>query len=237
MEKIRLFCLPYAGASAHVFLKFRKGLHPSIELSPVELAGRGSRMDEPFHNGIAAAARDVYSRIQGDMEHRPYAFWGHSMGGLIVFEVLHLAKAAGIPDPRHVFLSACRAPQAVKRSRAVHKLSDEDLKEEILLMGGTPPEALEQEEFLRLFLPVLRADYRAVETYEFPGDRPKLTCDITAVGGDRDALPVQEMLGWREVTQGGFRMIRLSGDHFFIHDNVEAMAGLFNSVLTGGENP
>ena len=60
MEKVLLFCIPYAGGLAGTYLKWKKYLDSSIELFPVELAGRGQRNEFPLYNTLDDAVVDIH---------------------------------------------------------------------------------------------------------------------------------------------------------------------------------
>ena len=89
MKKIKLFCFPYAGGSAAAYNKWRQYLDKHIELRPVELAGRGRRIYDPLYQSIEEAVDDVYQLISPELAKGPYAFFGHSMGGIIAYELAY----------------------------------------------------------------------------------------------------------------------------------------------------
>lgn len=92
MTKIKLFCLPYAGGSSVIFNSWKQYIDPSIELVPIELAGRGKRINEPLYNGVNDAVEDVFGLIKNKITDTPYALFGHSMGGMISYELAQKIK-------------------------------------------------------------------------------------------------------------------------------------------------
>src|SRR4029079_1523042 len=44
---VRLFCLPYAGGGASIFGSWQKNFSDTVEVCPVQLPGRGLRIEEP----------------------------------------------------------------------------------------------------------------------------------------------------------------------------------------------
>jgi medium-chain acyl-[acyl-carrier-protein] hydrolase len=213
---LRLFCFPYAGGSSFIFRTWANSLPLTIEVCPIELPGRGMRMKlAPFHrmeplvNAIAPALQPYLDK--------PFAFFGHSMGGLIGFEVARLLfKNYGI-SPVHLFVSGSRAPQIPDPDPPIHALPEPTFIEELRRFNGTPPAVLENAELMQLFLPILRADFAVLETYVYDSDAP-LECPIAVFGGLQDSkVSREELQGWEKQTKASFSLQMFPGDHFFLH--------------------
>src|SRR5256885_83388 len=84
--RMRLFCFPYAGGSAAVFNSWSKHLTSVIEVCPVQLPGRGGRIREKPFVRMGPLIPAITENILGLID-KPFAFFGHSMGALIGFEV------------------------------------------------------------------------------------------------------------------------------------------------------
>src|SRR3989337_1522600 len=110
MNTIKLFCFPYAGGSATAFNNWKRYLSPSIKLLPVELRGRGRRVHEPLYRDMIDAVEDVFNIVSPEIGDCPYAFFGHSMGGSIAYNVAQMIQRANLPSPAHIFFSARKAP-------------------------------------------------------------------------------------------------------------------------------
>ncbi len=236
MGKIRLFCLPYAGGSASVFNKWRTYLDSRIELVPLELAGRGRRMNQPFYGSVHEAADDIYSSISQSLDGCPYAFYGHSMGTVIVYEVCRRIVQNGRTSPCHVFASGRYAPHIKKNEKELHALPEDEFKEEILKIGGTPKQIFEDPQLTQIFSPVLRADYRIIECYKHAESNISLSCPITVLSGRSDSIThgldqENEMLGWPKYTSGLCKMHEFDGGHFFIFDYIKEIANIINSSI------
>ena len=112
MKSIKLFCIPYSGGSADIYYKWKKELDSSIELCPIEIAGRGRRMNEPFYETVAEAAEDISSRILTQIDDdTQYAIFGHSMGALLAYETYFSLMEKCSKEPEHIFFSGRKAPQ------------------------------------------------------------------------------------------------------------------------------
>ncbi len=231
MKKIKLFCLPYAGGSANVYVNWRRNLANNIELCPVELAGRGRRYDDSFYEDIDAAVEDIYKTLETQILNTKFALYGHSMGSILAFELSHrLQERLGVL-PKHIFFSGHSAPDVPSRDKKMHLLPDEKFKHELLSLGGTPKEILEEEELLELFLPMLRADFKIIENYLYKDRKSKLNCDITVLNGKQDDLTLKEITEWRKHTDKHCKIIMFSGGHFFINDNGEDIVKIINDTL------
>ncbi|MET7357976.1 alpha/beta fold hydrolase [Streptomyces sp. NPDC005562] len=216
---MKLYCLPYAGSSARMYSGWSARLPDSIELVPLELPGRGtlctrppiSELDELMDH-LATAVKESGAESGTDS----YAIFGHSFGAVLGFELAKTLQARGAPPAAAVIVSAGLPPHQVPQGPPVHTLSDEEFKRHLGALQGTPAELLENDELLALYLPSLRADYKILDTYR--ADREaKISAPVLALTGTLDdsvgADAVQE---WAQYTTGGFRSVRIAGDHFFL---------------------
>lgn len=212
--RIRLFCFPAAGGSPVQFFHW-PGCLPDVEVQVAQLPGRERRRDEP----LMLDAEELLDHLVGaaaGFDDRPAAFYGHSMGALMAFEVARrLQERAGFPMV-HLFVAARRAPHVHFHYEPIHRLPDTEFLRELEERWGVLPAALRQDaDLLRYFLPVIRADITLLESYRY---RPSsaLLCPIAAYGGRTDpSTTVDHLEAWREQTAAGFDLRIFDGDHFF----------------------
>ena len=212
--RVRLICFPYAGGGAHIYRAWPDGLPASIEVCPIQLPGRGARMMEaPFtqmSSLVEAAAEALLPYLD-----KPFACFGHSMGALVSFEFARRLRSQNGPQPNHIFVSGCFAPD-IPDPDPLHTLPDAKLLAEVRRLNGIPQEAQENAELMRLMLPTLRADCTVTETYT-PTQEPPLDCPISAFGGLQDQMVSRDDLeGWRQQTTASFALRMFPGDHFFL---------------------
>jgi medium-chain acyl-[acyl-carrier-protein] hydrolase len=214
--RARLFCFPYAGGGASVYYKWAELLPPQSELCPAQLPGREMRIGEQPYQRLDPLVEATASALLPFLS-RPFAFFGHSMGALLSFELArYLRRNYGI-SPIHLFVSGLGAPQLPRLRPPIHEAPDSEFLSEIVRLNGTPKEVLEHSELLGLMLPLLRADFAVCETYEFSAEEP-LSCPISAYGGLEDEDSVRDRLEpWREHTSGAFTLRMFPGDHFFLN--------------------
>jgi medium-chain acyl-[acyl-carrier-protein] hydrolase len=215
-SRARFFCFPYAGAGASVFRSWGDYLSPEFEVIGVQLPGREERLrDELFvriEPMVESAARGLCSDLTP-----PFAFFGHSMGSILAYELACFLRRNGLPQPVHIFASGRRGPQAPRRYEPFHELPDAQFIERLRELNGTPEEVFQHPELLAFMLPTLKADFAVCENY-LSGSEPQLECPVSALGGLDDADVSREDLStWGAITRGRFRLEMFTGDHFFLH--------------------
>lgn len=215
--RLRLFCFPYAGGAASIYRTWPDQLPEEIDVCPVQLPGREGRIREAPLTGTEAALDALEAGLGNELDRGPHAFFGHSMGAVLAFELARRRRAAGLGEPVHLFASGRSAPTEPDLDEPIHDLPPEPFRQRLRELNGTPPEVLDHPELMQLVEPLLRADFQLVETYEYrPG--PPLSCPITAIGGIGDDHVSQEQIEpWREMTKGPYRQHMLPGDHFFLN--------------------
>ncbi len=213
---IRLFCFPYSGGSASIFAAWAEIMPAAIEVCPIQLPGRGTRVSTPPFTAIEPLIVATVEALLPYLD-KPFALFGHSMGALISFELARFLRRHHGLSPVHLCASAHRAPQLPDRGPMLHALPEPEFWEELRRLNGTPPEVLRHDELRALIQPLLRADFSVCETYAYAEDAP-LACPILALGGLQDSDVTRDDLApWRAQTEGAFAVRMLPGDHFFIN--------------------
>ncbi len=227
--EVRLFCLPLAGASASAYRDWGAALPEGIEVWPIELPGHGTRLGEALVSDLDALLRELDSALSPFMD-RPFALFGHSLGGMLAFELARaLELRRGLPL-RGVFISAAAAPRTMPR-RPLHALSRNELREELRALGGTPLSLLEAPEFDELFLPVLRADLALLHACAHRWG-PPIDAPITALLGTTDpAAPKETVTAWAQHTRGELQLAEIKGGHFFLDTSREDVLRIIDAAL------
>ncbi len=230
---MKLFCFPYAGGSAAVYNNWKSLLNKSIDLIPVELAGRGKRIHESFYNDFSEVIEDVYSQISNEIEKESnYAFFGHSMGAKIAYELTQKIIKDGLPIPKHIFFSGRGAPYiSGKDEKEYYKLPDDEFKKEIMKLGGTPKEFFEHPELLEVFLPLLKNDFKLSERSKKTDNIKALPFDITVFLGKDDELTPEQIDSWKKYTFKTCNIHFYNGGHFFINNKYKDVIKIINNKL------
>lgn len=225
---VRLVTLPHAGGAAPWFRPLSAALAPGIEVLSVQYPGRQDRLRERPVTDIATLA-DLVTEALRDWTDRPLALFGHSMGATVGFEVARRLERDGHP-PVAFFASARPAP-GLNPAQRVHWLDDTGLLAELRVLSGTDPRLFDDEELLRLMLPMIRADYRAVETYQCATDAV-IGCPVTVLVGDSDPrVSVESAAAWDRHAPAGTDLRVFSGGHFYLTDHQEAVTQLVRDAL------
>ncbi|MGE0718086.1 MAG: thioesterase II family protein [Alphaproteobacteria bacterium] len=219
-----LVCFPHAGAGAAVFHPLSRLMPSDVAVAAVVPPGREARLREPPLTSIRAMAEAAAAAIARDVA-TPFAFFGHSMGTMIAYEAARACRRAGLPMPCRLFLSGRRAADRPSDEKPLSALDDASFVAEMSARyEGIPRAILNDRELLQLFLPIMRADIRAIETYRHLPETP-LPLPVTLMGGLTD--PQCSDLAW-DGWQSGFvpavERLRFPGGHFYLLEDRAAVA-------------
>lgn len=240
--ELRLFCFPYAGSGAVVYRTWPNDLPAEIEMCAVQLPGRENRFREAPMSELTEVVRALAQALQPRLN-LPFAFWGHSLGGLICYELAHFLRTEYGREPVRLFISARRAPHLPEPLAPIHALpNDEFIAQMQQRYGGIPQAILQAPDLLNAMLPMLRADFALFENYVHETRAP-LHCPLTVFGGEHDRIVERRDLeAWREHTSGNFVLHILEGDHFFLRSaqaslTREISRQLLRALHGGNESP
>jgi surfactin synthase thioesterase subunit len=226
----RLVCFPHAGGSASFYHPVAMAHAPAADVLALQYPGRQDRRHEPLIPTVDEYA-DVLTDVLAGLPDRPTVFFGHSMGALLGFEVADRLEQRGRPGPSALIASGRRAPGTVRDER-VYERDDDGVIAELRQLNGTDSALLGDDEILRMALPAIRNDYRAVETYP-PRPGRTVSCPIVALAGTDDPKTTAEEAGrWREHTTGEFRLRLLPGGHFYLSAHQDAVNHEIGTELT-----
>jgi medium-chain acyl-[acyl-carrier-protein] hydrolase len=232
---INLFCFPYSGAGASAFYTWAYEMPDAVNICPVQLPGRETRLAEALHHNLEILATAVAVALRPFL-HQTFAFFGHSMGALVAFEVARQLQAEGI-YPQHLFVSGYRAPHLPDPDPPIHALPEDEFIQKLRALNGTPAEVLDNAELRELILPILRADFAVCETFTYNAGLP-LSCPITALGGLHDIYVSRDSLeAWCKHTTATFKVRMFPGDHFFINSARAALLPALARDLMQSRHP
>lgn len=228
---MRLICFPYAGGGASVFRSWADSeFLADIEVCAVQLPGREARITEPPVCDLRRLVPLLREALEPYLD-RPFAFFGHSVGALVSFELAReLRRIRGV-EPSHLFVSGCPAPH-LQDSERICDLPEDEFLARLGRFNGTPPEVLNHPELMQLMLPALRADFSLRDRYVYR-EEPPLDCPITAFGGMSDQHVSGVVLGsWRRHTRERFQLWLFQGDHFFVRSAQGPLLETLSGVLS-----
>lgn len=146
--------------AAASFNKWKDYIDKEIEVVPIELSGRGARIDQKLYDTLEEAVEDVYNIIKNEIDDFNYAIYGHSMGSWIALELCYKIEKERRKPPVHLFVSGKEAPFTKEKKEDIHLLNDKELEKRLIELGGTPKYIFDNEELKKIFLPIIRADYK-----------------------------------------------------------------------------
>ncbi|MFF3911429.1 thioesterase II family protein [Streptomyces sp. NPDC001848] len=212
-----LYCFAHAGGSAGEFLRWSADL-PGVRVWAVKMPGRAPRQDEPPYTRMTALVDDLVEQV--DFGRRDFAFFGHSLGSIVAFEVARALRRAGRRQPRRLLLSSAQPPP-IPLGPITHTLpGDELLAEAESRWGGLPQVIHEEPELKELVIGYFRADAELAETYQYVDEEP-LDVPITAFVGDEEDVT---LLDWHVHTREACDGHVLRGGHFYFRDPEQQQA-------------
>lgn len=222
LAKTRLFCFPYAGAGAGVFRSWVEEMPETIDALPAQLPGREYRVSETPMTDMDRLAETLAVQLRPWMD-RPFALFGYSLGALTAFELTRVLRRTGAAMPIALFVAAFRAPHLPPPRPAIHNLPEAEFARELRRLDGTAGDILDNPAVYEFFAPILRADFKLLETYSYKYE-PPLSLPIHMFGGEEDReVGRDELAAWRFHTDAPTSMTLLPGGHFFLRDQREKL--------------
>ena len=110
--RFRLFCFPFAGGGSAVYRTWPASLDKAIEVVAIEPPGRLSRIEERPISDINEFVNELVPKMQEYLD-RPFAFFGHCLGGLTMYETARRLIHSTNYRPCHLFVSGARPPDQI----------------------------------------------------------------------------------------------------------------------------
>lgn len=228
--KLRLICFPFAGGGANFYRRWPAFFPKTVEVHAIQLPGRETRLHEPCVKSADAVANAVLEEMRSICWRQPVAFFGHSMGSMLAYDVATKLRAYHGWEPDLLFVSGRQAPHLL-HGGDFHRQPDDVFITEIKRLGGTPEGVLEDHEIQKIFLPILRSDYAILETYRASASDALTRPIVTCVGdNDSEAAP-EQMKNWQQLTRGPCFGRTFSGDHFYLKDRLPELAAFMNECM------
>ncbi|WEH40462.1 alpha/beta fold hydrolase [Streptomyces sp. AM 2-1-1] len=227
-DSVSLVCFPHAGGSAGYFHPFSAALAPEVGVVAVQYPGRQDRYAEPPFEDLGELAEAIHQQLAALSG--PLAFFGHSMGASVAFEVARLRELGGAGAPLMLFASGRRAP-GTRRPGPVGPLDDAAVLAQMKGLGGAHTGLLENPELAELVLPAARSDYRAVAGYTCPPGTVIHSPITVLTGADDPLTTADEADAWRHHTTGPCTVHTFPGGHFFLEPESGPVLATVSGIL------
>ncbi|HNZ98843.1 alpha/beta fold hydrolase [Ruminococcus sp.] len=216
-DTVLVFCFHHAGGTASGYRKWQELNDDALEFVPVELPGKGCRMDEGYIADMQALTEMAAEAVERFAEGRRFVFYGHSMGSAVAFRTAYELEKYHSCKPEVLIVSGRHSPCIHMTDRYTTDMDDEALINELTVMGGTPKEILENRELMEYLIPHIKNDYRLNESFTYSGET--VSIPIFAYAGTMDADATYDMMDeWEKVTSCGLKKREFEGNHFFLFD-------------------
>ena len=231
--KIRLVCFPHAGGAASHFHDWATLTPPEIEVLAVQYPGRQDRLADPCPTSMAELA-DAITRalLHETADGLPLAFFGHSMGSSVAYEVA--SRLADVPGRSlaHLIVSSRARPRTPQEEAPRPSPTDSEILTHVRRLDPEGAAVYELPELRNMIMPALRADFRLLAAYR-PARLHRLGIPVTACGGDRDpACTVEDLRSWSDVTAKGLDIEVFEGGHFYLGPRKEELLAFITTQLS-----
>lgn len=226
-NKPQLFLLHFGGGNCYSYQFLKHHILPYFDFLPLELPGRGKRIQEQLLASDVEAVQDLLSQILSLRNNNPYLIFGHSMGASLGLRVTKKLEDLADP-PTRLIVSGNAGPGTEKNDVRRSELTDEAFKNELRALGGVSNEVLNNEELFNFFAPIMRSDFRMLENSEKLSSNFKIRSPLVAVMGDKEES-ARKIHNWKNFTSNQFRAYLLPGNHFFIYDHPSTLIKIINN--------
>lgn len=215
----KIFCIPYAGAGATVYRTWQQLLGDEINVIPIQLPGRENRMGDPLIDNAKELAKQILEGIKKELtEH--FSIFGHSMGGILAYELSILMEEEFGIYPDILFMSATTLTPR-DESKIISNKNDYELAVYLSKSGGTALELINNHSFREAYFPIIRNDYKLVEIYK--SDLKMTSAKIRAFASYDDCEICYKDTQDIKVVTNNYNISYFDGGHFYIQSSAKEL--------------
>ena len=228
MQKIKMFCLPFAGGTKAIYKDFSAYLDDIVEVTPLEYSGHGTRFPDPLFTTVSQIADDICTQIRSSCC-TEYIITGHSLGAAVAFEAAYKMTFYYLNPPRSLILMAEMPPHL---RRTDHNQSKDDIMAEIMALGHMPDEIISNKELYDIYAEILYADIHALDNHRPSLPERTLDLPISVYAGRLDANVFEsDLRQWEKYSSKAILFRSVDGGHFFPFDDTETFLEIFRQDL------
>jgi len=224
-----LLCFPHAGGSAAGYYQWKRYLNENIEVNPVELPGRGTKIKMAPHRSMDELIDSIFDEVHTHIATgRNYTVFGHSFGSWVAYELYSRISGAGLKEPSALFFSGLRPPYADNSAGLPESESDEDILKILQYFGGTDETILQNDELRPYYMSALKADFRVIRDYRGTKHKTPVECPAILLSGKDDhTVSNADLFAWKEVCTD-FTLKKIPGAHFYPFSNARETVEFIN---------
>ncbi|MDX7988717.1 thioesterase [Xenorhabdus sp. 12] len=211
--KLRLYLFHHAGGSHMLYRAWQRELPDWIEFIAIELPGRGLS----FGKACLESMEEIIDKLLPAIKtNKPFAFFGHSMGALVAYE-LTLELQARCIHPLWIGLSAFK-PAYMKRAELVkyYLIEDKPFLDYLKTLGDIS-ELEEDKPALQMMLAIIRADFKVIDNCAMSESQiDEKTAVSLFYSKDDQEISYEIMKGWSRYILGSCSIYEFPGDHFYL---------------------
>lgn len=222
MIKEQLFLLHFAGGNFMSY-RFLEPMLSKFDVIPLELPGRGRRVNEDLLYDFELAAQDLCNQIVCKLSSDKFIIYGHSLGAYLGLRVCGMLEEKKY-FPTALVVSGSPGPGVIEyKSR--YELKDEDFLKVIKDLGGVTDDFFKSKELLDFFLPIIRADFFLAENSFIT---QIVNTPIHAIMGNEEE-DCDKLHNWINYTTSKVKLEILVGNHFFIFQHYRRIAEIISN--------
>ena len=221
MNKMTIFIIPHAGGSSAYYSRFKLYHDDYLEFIPIELSGKGKRIGEKEYHSFQELVFDVYTIISRHMQSKEcdIAVWGHSMGGIIAYEVMKLLERRYLNRTKLLIVSGCDTPENLNISHSFEVKDVERIRADLIQREWIPEPITSDNKTFDFFINILLNDLRLLSDYKYEDADKQLNVPIVLINGSNDTFVKHKESDWDLYTKGVVYYHIFEGGHFFMDAN------------------
>lgn len=229
---MKLFYLPCAGGNSAYVNRWKRYLDNNIEIIGIDVPLSNTNSNLKEYNTIYYKAQKALYMIKKNISSKDeYCIFAHSMGCWVLIELLYYLKQLGLKMPSWVFLSGNKPPYIEEKSiNRISLLDDNEFIEYLKRLGGIPECIADNKDLLKLYLPSLRRDFKAIEEYHFNHDICKFDINAAYLCASDDIISEDLVIQWKNIFDY-FIIDKFFGNHFFLYYQPEKVSKYINEKI------
>lgn len=217
--EVSVILLHHAGGGVNYYREWLEYFPNNFDLFAIRLPGRETLYSKPPYKNLEAVLADVEKVLEPVfLEGNPTFIFGHSMGGMIAFEIARLYSEK--QKINGLFISGFGHPSLTKK---IDRSRFDDSELRINMNYSDIEESPYVNELLEVILPTLKNDYAICDSYQYI-KKDKLSIPIIVFGGLKDKIHSPKTIEkWCDETNVGFSSFYYPGGHFFIKESFQSI--------------